>query len=330
MVRVEPGRRHRGALVSAAGVWCRTGPDASGAARMINARAETVATSRAYAGSFARRRCLVPADGWYEWVRRAGGGKQPYFMTPRDGTCSRSPASGRSGGGADDAVLTLQRAHHRGARRAGRGARPDAAAAAAGPVVGWLAADGRSGGAARTAAPRSAGRARDPSGRARRWAMSATTGRNWSRGWRRRRRVATAGADPVLTPLATLSPPICQFRANRRSDFSVMFPADPCPGVAKCDRTQRRQWAVDSHGARRRPRSCRSHGGGGWMTRARMPRPHEVAAARRDPRLLRARRGTATRRCLAHQRRLSERRSGDVLSGAERTGRRRGRAVPHL
>src|SRR5215470_18977563 len=31
-----------------------------------------------------------------------------------------------------------------------------------------------------------------------------------------------------------------------------------------------------------------THGGGGYMTRARMPRPHEVAAARRDPRLLRA------------------------------------------
>lgn len=59
--------------------------DVSGAARMINARAETVATSRAFAPSFQRRRCLVPADGWYEWVRREGGGKQPYFMTRSDG-----------------------------------------------------------------------------------------------------------------------------------------------------------------------------------------------------------------------------------------------------
>ncbi|MBO4162493.1 SOS response-associated peptidase [Micromonospora antibiotica] len=63
--------------------WAKS---AAGAARMINARAETVATSRAYAVPFARRRCLVPADGWYEWVRRSGGGKQPYFMTPRDGS----------------------------------------------------------------------------------------------------------------------------------------------------------------------------------------------------------------------------------------------------
>jgi putative SOS response-associated peptidase YedK len=56
-----------------------------GGARMINARAETVATSNAFARSFARRRCLVPADGWYEWVRREPAVKQPYFMTRRDG-----------------------------------------------------------------------------------------------------------------------------------------------------------------------------------------------------------------------------------------------------
>jgi putative SOS response-associated peptidase YedK len=54
-------------------------------ARMINARAETVATSSAFAPSFANRRCLVPADGWYEWHRLASGAKQAYFLTPRDG-----------------------------------------------------------------------------------------------------------------------------------------------------------------------------------------------------------------------------------------------------
>ena len=60
-------------------------PDTSGQARMINARAETVATARAYAPSFQRRRCLVPADGWYEWRRTSVRDKQAYFMTPRDG-----------------------------------------------------------------------------------------------------------------------------------------------------------------------------------------------------------------------------------------------------
>jgi putative SOS response-associated peptidase YedK len=59
--------------------------DLRAGARMINARAETVATSRAFASSFARRRCLVPADGWFEWVRD-GGGKQPFYMTPADGS----------------------------------------------------------------------------------------------------------------------------------------------------------------------------------------------------------------------------------------------------
>jgi putative SOS response-associated peptidase YedK len=58
--------------------WAR---DTRGAARMINARAETVATTAAYARAFAGRRCLVPADGWYEWVRTPGGGRQAYFMT---------------------------------------------------------------------------------------------------------------------------------------------------------------------------------------------------------------------------------------------------------
>jgi putative SOS response-associated peptidase YedK len=53
--------------------------------RMINARSETVATSPAFAPSFARRRCLVPADGWFEWVRD-GKRKQPYYMTPADGS----------------------------------------------------------------------------------------------------------------------------------------------------------------------------------------------------------------------------------------------------
>jgi putative SOS response-associated peptidase YedK len=61
-------------------------PDPRGGARMINARAETLAGSRAYAEPFARRRALIPADGWYEWRRRGDGrGRQAYFMTPRDG-----------------------------------------------------------------------------------------------------------------------------------------------------------------------------------------------------------------------------------------------------
>ncbi|MDA1362073.1 SOS response-associated peptidase [Glycomyces luteolus] len=49
--------------------------------RMFNARIETVSSSRAYKRPFASRRALVPADGWYEWRKLPGGGKQPYFFT---------------------------------------------------------------------------------------------------------------------------------------------------------------------------------------------------------------------------------------------------------
>ncbi|WP_433529767.1 SOS response-associated peptidase [Micromonospora sp. CA-263727] len=85
LVRVSP-EGHRALSLGRWGLvppWSRS---PAGAARMINARAETVATSRAYARAFARRRCLVPADGWYEWVRQPGGRKQPYYMTPLDGS----------------------------------------------------------------------------------------------------------------------------------------------------------------------------------------------------------------------------------------------------
>jgi putative SOS response-associated peptidase YedK len=59
--------------------------DTRAGARMINARAETVAKSGAFAPSFAKRRCLVPADGWYEWLKRGPKEKQAYFMTDPDG-----------------------------------------------------------------------------------------------------------------------------------------------------------------------------------------------------------------------------------------------------
>ena len=51
--------------------------------RMINARAETAAEKPAYRAAFRHRRCLVVADGFYEW-QRTGGRKQPYFIRMRD------------------------------------------------------------------------------------------------------------------------------------------------------------------------------------------------------------------------------------------------------
>lgn len=52
--------------------------------RMINARAETVDKKPAFRTPFRKRRCLVPADGYFEW--KAGGErKQPYFIHQQDG-----------------------------------------------------------------------------------------------------------------------------------------------------------------------------------------------------------------------------------------------------
>jgi putative SOS response-associated peptidase YedK len=65
--------------------------DLSGAGRLINARAETVAVKPSFRNAFARRRCLIPADGYYEWraIEDPAGGKsrkQPYFIHRADGT----------------------------------------------------------------------------------------------------------------------------------------------------------------------------------------------------------------------------------------------------
>lgn len=57
-----------------------------GSPQPINARVETVATSRMFAQSFARRRCLLPADGFYEWLDRGDGRKkQPFHIADPDG-----------------------------------------------------------------------------------------------------------------------------------------------------------------------------------------------------------------------------------------------------
>ena len=50
---------------------------------MINARAETVAEKPSFRAAFKRRRCLVPADGFYEW-KAAEGRKRPHFIAMRD------------------------------------------------------------------------------------------------------------------------------------------------------------------------------------------------------------------------------------------------------
>lgn len=59
--------------------------EASIGSRTINARCETLAQTASFRDSFRRRRCLVPADGFYEWQKR-GGAKQPFHLTLADGT----------------------------------------------------------------------------------------------------------------------------------------------------------------------------------------------------------------------------------------------------
>jgi putative SOS response-associated peptidase YedK len=52
--------------------------------RMINARAETLAEKPAFRNALKRRRCLIPADGFYEWKKFADGKKQPMYIRMRD------------------------------------------------------------------------------------------------------------------------------------------------------------------------------------------------------------------------------------------------------
>jgi putative SOS response-associated peptidase YedK len=58
--------------------------DSAGAARMINARSETAATTPAFRDAMTLRRCVIPADGFYEW-KKTGKSKQPYCFEVNDG-----------------------------------------------------------------------------------------------------------------------------------------------------------------------------------------------------------------------------------------------------
>ncbi len=53
-------------------------------AKMINARAETVAEKPAFRDAFTRRRCLIVADGFYEWERRGPTARHPFHVTRAD------------------------------------------------------------------------------------------------------------------------------------------------------------------------------------------------------------------------------------------------------
>jgi putative SOS response-associated peptidase YedK len=78
----QPGSRQL-TLVS----WGLVPPwsDPSTGAQRINARVETVLDKPSFRRAVRSRRCLLPADGWYEWVREPSGRRQPYLVRPVHG-----------------------------------------------------------------------------------------------------------------------------------------------------------------------------------------------------------------------------------------------------
>jgi len=71
---------HRWGLVPS---WSK---DPALGARLANARAETAADKPSFRAPFRRGRCIIPADGFYEWQARTGGPKQPFCIRAADGS----------------------------------------------------------------------------------------------------------------------------------------------------------------------------------------------------------------------------------------------------
>jgi putative SOS response-associated peptidase YedK len=81
-VRERDGRRELVALRwGLVPFWAK---EASIGHRLINARAETLATKPAFREALTRRRCLIPANGFYEWQGTGRGPRQPFYVRPRD------------------------------------------------------------------------------------------------------------------------------------------------------------------------------------------------------------------------------------------------------
>jgi putative SOS response-associated peptidase YedK len=84
VIRQHPKEPRRDLSLMRWGLIPSWAKDSSGAPPMINARAETAATLPAFRDPIQYRRCLLPADGFYEWKRSAAG-KQPYCFEVNDG-----------------------------------------------------------------------------------------------------------------------------------------------------------------------------------------------------------------------------------------------------
>ena len=87
IVRIHVPQENRECVMVRWGLIPSWAKDPSIGNKMINARAETISEKPAFREALARSRCLVPADGYYEWQRqgRMGQRKQPFYIRIRDG-----------------------------------------------------------------------------------------------------------------------------------------------------------------------------------------------------------------------------------------------------
>jgi putative SOS response-associated peptidase YedK len=93
VVRFDPETGERELTVMRWGLVPFWSKDGTAAFNTINAKAETVATSPAYREPWKRRRCLVPADWFYEWKKIDEKTKQPYAIAMKDGSPFRGHPS---------------------------------------------------------------------------------------------------------------------------------------------------------------------------------------------------------------------------------------------
>jgi putative SOS response-associated peptidase YedK len=82
VVREQDGRRHLEALQwGLIPFWAK---DANIGRKLVNARLDGVAAKPAFREAWTRRRCLIPASGFYEWSEPVAGRKRPHFIRPAD------------------------------------------------------------------------------------------------------------------------------------------------------------------------------------------------------------------------------------------------------
>src|SRR5438552_984129 len=84
VLRVKPASKEREFVPLRWGLIPSWADDPAIGNRMINARAESVSTRPAFRMAFKHRRCLVPADGFYEW-KKEGKKRQPFYVRRKDG-----------------------------------------------------------------------------------------------------------------------------------------------------------------------------------------------------------------------------------------------------